>query len=271
MSDPVTNSQVEDVLSSIRRLVGNNKRASTASETPEEPDRLVLTPQLRVASSEILRLEPEDAVSSAEEWYEFEEPPLPETIGYYLDDDAEDDEEAATESSQAEPEAQIEASEPEPEPESSTYGVAANSTAFTSSRSYSALTDKIAALETAIARTTDQWEPDGEEMDDYAGTRSPSLRWKEDVELDARGAPLTIKPLMPPSAAVADASDEQVLDEEMLRELVAEVVQQELQDDLVARIVRSELQGDLGARITRNIRKLVRREIQQALTARDLG
>lgn len=41
--------------------------------------------------------------------------------------------------------------------------------------------------------------------------------------------------------------------------------------DLVAQIIREELQGELGARITRNVRKLVRREIQRALAARDLS
>ncbi len=40
--------------------------------------------------------------------------------------------------------------------------------------------------------------------------------------------------------------------------------------DLVAQIVREELQGALGERITRNVRKLVRREIHRALTAQDL-
>jgi len=47
------------------------------------------------------------------------------------------------------------------------------------------------------------------------------------------------------------------VDEEALRELVAEVV-------------REELQGEMGVRITRNIRKLVRREIRLALAAQDL-
>jgi cell pole-organizing protein PopZ len=47
------------------------------------------------------------------------------------------------------------------------------------------------------------------------------------------------------------------MDEEALRELVAE-------------IVRTELQGALGERITRNVRKLVRREIHRALTAQEL-
>ena len=40
--------------------------------------------------------------------------------------------------------------------------------------------------------------------------------------------------------------------------------------DMVAEIVRQELQGALGERITRNVRKLVRREIPRALSARDI-
>ena len=38
---------------------------------------------------------------------------------------------------------------------------------------------------------------------------------------------------------------------------------------LVADVVRSELQGALGERITRNVRKLVRREIQRALLSQN--
>ena len=51
--------------------------------------------------------------------------------------------------------------------------------------------------------------------------------------------------------------DEAFLDEGALRELVAETV-------------RQELQGALGERITRNVRKLVRREIQRALNSQEL-
>lgn len=40
--------------------------------------------------------------------------------------------------------------------------------------------------------------------------------------------------------------------------------------DLVSEMVRAELQGDLGDRITRNVRKLVRREIHHALATREL-
>ena len=55
---------------------------------------------------------------------------------------------------------------------------------------------------------------------------------------------------------LAQIAEEAVLDEDMLRDMVAE-------------IVRQELQGSLGERITRNVRKLVRREIHRALASQD--
>ena len=60
MSEPVTNAQIEDVLSSIRRLVSEDgrsdmhneqprqARADASGSAPEKADRLVLTPALRV-------------------------------------------------------------------------------------------------------------------------------------------------------------------------------------------------------------------------------
>ncbi len=48
MSDPMTNTEVEDVLSSIRRLVSDDKRADQKAEEQPANDRLVLTPSLRV-------------------------------------------------------------------------------------------------------------------------------------------------------------------------------------------------------------------------------
>ncbi len=58
-----------------------------------------------------------------------------------------------------------------------------------------------------------------------------------------------------PAADVFDL-EEDIIDEETLRDMVSE-------------IVRQELQGALGERITRNVRKLVRREINRMMTARD--
>ena len=61
-----------------------------------------------------------------------------------------------------------------------------------------------------------------------------------------------------PAENVAAPDPESLLDENELRALVAEVL-------------REELKGPLGERITRNVRKLVRREIAQALSNYDLG
>jgi hypothetical protein len=60
-----------------------------------------------------------------------------------------------------------------------------------------------------------------------------------------------------PVTGAAFSGDDQLMDEDALRDLVSE-------------IVRQELQGALGERITRNVRKLVRREIHRALTAQEL-
>ena len=53
------------------------------------------------------------------------------------------------------------------------------------------LTAKIAALEAVIAQTPDQWEPDGEGVDEYAGTSVGSLAWEDHGDLDGSGAPLS--------------------------------------------------------------------------------
>ncbi len=140
------------------------------------------------------------------------------------------------------------------------------------------LTAKIAALEAAIGKIATGWEPDGDERDELAVPDAPAMAWEDDVDLDAKGVPFVKKTAAPEESApeekdtsAADAQqsdaaqqagtgfgvDDQLMDEEALRDLVAE-------------IVRSELQGALGERITRNVRKLVRREIHRALTAHEM-
>jgi hypothetical protein len=127
-----------------------------------------------------------------------------------------------------------------------------------SSREVEDLIAKIAALETAIADTVDQWEPDDTGRGTYAGTASPVMAWP---------APETRATPRPEPAATdasdradpaEDAADEQVVDEAVLRALVAE-------------IVREELQGELGQRLSRNVRKAIRQEVQRALAAHDLN
>ena len=40
--------------------------------------------------------------------------------------------------------------------------------------------------------------------------------------------------------------------------------------DLVVRLVREELQGAVGEKITRSVRRLVRREVERAITLKGL-
>lgn len=72
---------------------------------------------------------------------------------------------------------------------------------------------------------------------------------------DAAGDTDTLR--MPTEILDADGTPLAVLDEAALQEIVRQMI-------------REELQGSLGERITRNVRKLVRAEINRALIARDL-
>lgn len=163
------------------------------------------------------------------------------------------------------------------------------------------LTAKIAALEDVIAKTPDQWEPDGTDEDPYSGTAVQSLSWEDDVDLDGSGKPVSKEntetvstnpePVITqePEAVVSGETDETSpsdsvdrppsdtavfeLGPEMLRPEMLNpddaVLDEDALRELVSDIVRQELQGALGERITRNVRKLVRREIQRALVAQD--
>lgn len=202
MSDPITNIDIEDVLSSIRRLV---------SEQPAPSERvsrskLVLTPDCRVA------------------------PPKPDPAPARFDRPVENP--------------------------------------FTSDPTdQQTLEERIAELEQAVAASATDWEPDGSEAgagtlpEDFppvfTATKRPEHRANPRSWATVEQPQDTATSNTPPDESAAfyeDNGEEAVLDEEMLRDLVAE-------------IVREELQGALGERITRNVRKLVRAEIQRALAA----
>lgn len=322
MSEPVKSVEIEDVLSSIRRLVSDDHRkvATQPDDTAgPTPDRLVLTAALRVPE------DPEGSVDPTPTATDLSPAPLvlePSQTASEDTDDARDEAQAGpfvhVDSADAtaepadtlvgavlaheedgfvlsdpgdlddillkddEPAAQLESEDgdldaPWRDPEATLYGAAEFATVRTAEVTDDAkedirpLGEKIAALEEVIGRTEDQWEPDGTGIDDYAGTEVDRLDWEE-TEDDGAEARLTleVEPVIEDASAdvdddaVADtvaeddaALDEATLDEDALRALVAD-------------IVREELQGVLGERITRNVRKLVRREIQRALALKEL-
>ncbi len=81
----------------------------------------------------------------------------------------------------------------------------------------------------------------------------PSDDWADAAEAEVRAS---LEREIPEEAASMFSEAEASFDEEVLR-------------DLVRDIIREELAGSLGERITRNVRKLVRAEIARAMAVRD--
>ncbi len=290
MSDPVTKIEIEDVLSSIRRLVSEDTRKSsraTVRAEPDKPDRLVLTPSLRVGEAEEDKTSIERGEIDPEAPWTDPEATLYEaaqTLG------------AEARETDAEP-VSGPATEADPmvlRPEDAVAGTGisglepadedGSDTPPEDQADLESLSARFEALEAAISQAEDtEWEPDGSDEDVYSGSIE-EIAWEDhDPYVEEVGADPDDPEEMPDEAAAPDAEtdppvdepdvaeeeeaeeadrdglfalDETIMDEEMLRELVAD-------------IVRQELQGALGERITRNVRKLVRREIHRALTAQE--
>ena len=278
MSDPMTNTEVEDVLSSIRRLVSDEK--TPVQDAQPSGNRLVLTPSLRVMGNAIDmgELSNEDVAADDDTELNREDetatPKFNSEIEVTSDNVQANSENVIVEKELgtgemgnsavfSDPISLAEGIDPRPD------GSADSAEQITVQVAQPAkdIGEKIANLEKLIARRADQWEPDDVGTDPYAGTQAPAMAWEDTEEADDHDIQQDAPAYIEAAAAVADGAEEQneplntddndVLDEEALRELVSD-------------IVRSELQGELGERITRNVRKLVRREIHRALTAQDL-
>lgn len=221
MSKPATPKDVEDVLSSIRRLVSEDARSARGREMPghglpsapegQVPPRLVLTESLRVS-------EPSGAAP--------EPAPAPEPEGERIEDWAGIWGFTAANGPAV----------PEPEPAD---GAAPDEAAVL----YDAGGPEAAEDRPALREEAEPASAGAEQVAGAPADRSVDV---EDDEGDEDGP-----------ALFDDAEEPGLIDEETLRIMVTE-------------IVRRELMGELGDRITRNVRKLVRREIQRALAAREL-
>ncbi len=252
MSNSVTNVEIEDMLSSIRRLIADEPRTRSELGKPTT-DRFVLTPALRVMAEETSEPTPNSGTSSV--------------ARLLSEHDASDD-------------AELDPDVEESAAEFVTEDDGAVAAAFTSSRS--ALEARIAELEAAVAQSREEWEPDGSELDAketperhiFAHSRTkasrpepmpetvtesvppesfhrPKARERQEVFSTANQTPAINEP-----SEIQESTEDLLVDEGALRELVTEIVGQ-------------ELQGPLGERITRNVRRMVRREIQQALSLKD--
>lgn len=315
MSDPVANVDIEDVLSSIRRLVSNgSEKDGERRDAPGDDDRLVLTPSQRVdgaarggPDAETRDVPP--AAAGITEAHPPEAGPPPDPEADITGDDMSEaalsgDTPSAGARSVADAEpgavsADDEAGHDDAAAAAMVYGTDRSGGAPSGTAAGSAAEDGIGGTDASAGDTEDPalagiaamfarhdsgapatWEPDGDDEDAFGhgAAEAPALDWR-DVDDTEEGPKAEIFGTDHPGETGAHAQehaefddrdaaaqagedsafaihDEAVLDEEALRDLVAE-------------IVREELMGTLGERITRNVRKLVRREIHRALNSQD--
>ncbi|SUZ30300.1 hypothetical protein ROE7235_00018 [Roseibaca ekhonensis] len=246
MTEAMSRHEIEDVLSSIRRLVSHDDRSAQQAPAKAEPSKLVLTSALRVDVADDDRVEAADQERTA--------PPhnaapvtdaaqAPETVA---------DAEAGTQN----PRPEMRLAQPE----------------FANAPSRAPLLTRIAQAghlsPTPVASPPVR--PAAPLATDAQTTESaPAEALTESITDNALDATLarleqalSISRTEPPQPAAhaqggSDHADDAVLDESALEQLVAQ-------------IVRQELQGELGERITRNIRKLVRAEVARELEMRNL-
>ena len=272
MSEPLSSTEIEDVLSSIRRLVSDDMRpVNGKAAAPASGEKLILTPALRVVLPAGADAEPEvtlmapvavpepSAVSSV----------LPR-LHLTLDDspasglgqvvasvgaavnaqpenwDAELDEIVFAEGIPA----AMWQSPPEVEAEADTVADSALELEIAKVAEDDTADDTVAAW--AQHDDTDH-DADPGEAAVVQGTIEPDAIWAAAAEASVLAA---LAEDDQPGAGLDAGDDAMRFDEDVLRELVRD-------------ILREELAGKMGERITRNIRKLVRAEIGRALATQD--
>lgn len=275
MSEPMSSVEIEDVLSSIRRLVSEDMRpaapaAAAAQAKPPAPPvqpapsvaeriapKLILTPALRVVADEAPPAVPDPV---AEPWDDGEVAAF-----VNVEDDAvfADDGhwQRGADVVSLTPAENAPAPQPAPDPAPQAADVAE------------------AVQEVAWQTEADVAMADLA-MSDLAMSDLATSDWQQPLPEDAFVADDAAEVVLDPAqdAIWADAAEEEVL-----RQLAEDgpapqapplgeedmVYEENLLRDLVRDIIREELQGELGERITRNVRKLVRAEIARAMALRD--
>jgi hypothetical protein len=132
---------------------------------------------------------------------------------------------------------------------------------------------------TAEADTSDAWRTIAPSpAAPYAATSgNVPARTTDTASTDATADPAETRPAAPPAEEalvdqLADAVRYQIAEAlpAQMEELRPQLLDEDALRPLVADLIRKELSGDLGERITGSVRKLVRQEIQRAITVRRL-
>jgi hypothetical protein len=243
MSEPLSSNEIEDVVSSVRRLVSNEPRPRPLTQDLG-PDKLLLTPSLRVVADNPVPNPPPGTAANPS-------PMTPLILTNSVATDATDDRLHLVE---AEWEDEIWT---EPEPPLAELALGAEEAEVLTADPVPTWPETAGATpEVSVSDPATAWpEAEADWSDDPAATAF--------LAEDAKPAP------------AEDQDDDVDVAEVLTAAVVEDAAFQRLNQTelhaLVRAMVREELQGNLGERITRNVRKLVRAEIKRALAARDLG
>ena len=244
MSEAMSSVEIEDVLSSIRRLVSEDLRPGTRPVEAKKPvqakkpdEKLLLTQAFRVVPAPVAVEPVEPSPRSV---------PLPRLhLGveksFATLERAVEDQDAEWES---------EVGDPAP---------------------------LVVAMDwSEVARTPVQPAKPAYAPPVFAAEPQPTPSWaQEDAEMSVELEEVHDHPIDEPDSTWADQAEAEALAElraeevdDLARDSVA--FDEEVLRTLVRDMIREELQGGLGERITRNVRKLVRAEIARALATQDL-
>lgn len=258
MSEPLSSTEIEDVLSSIRRLVSEDMRPlarPAGAAAPQAGEKLILTPALRVVQEDDTeakavfvatpRLHLADPVATAET--------EPSALGLVVSSVG-----AAVDAQPDEWEAEIGDVQPEAAFSSEGWGLPAPDADAELSGDRDNGSDHFEMTDAAEVPSWAQ-QDGGEVADDEAapvmqGTIEPDRVWADAAEASV-------------IAELADAPEQDEFLDENLD--VGMRFDEDVLRELVRDILREELAGKMGERITRNIRKLVRAEIARSLASHE--
>jgi hypothetical protein len=245
MSGPLNSNEIEDVISSVRRLVSVDVR-----QRPDAPgaaaERLVLTPSLRIVAEPpvaepLILTERAVEAEAARPLTGPAEPatadPLEAGMAVDVEEDWEDDLWSDPDTDLAELALAVEEAE------------------------LVILSDDVANVGAEQGQMiAAQFEPDWDDAGPSPVVPFPAMSpGPTGLEQDPDPMPEPAPPVstMPQTLTDTEGNPLTVLDEAALH-------------DIIRQLIREELKGALGERITHNVRKLVRAEINLALTARSL-
>jgi len=265
MSKSGTGHNVEDMLSSVRRLVSDELPRMPRADVPKGPEALVLTESQRIEAPRIghnsRRKSLEDRISELEA-------AVSNTAGDWEPDGSEDLEQHR--------------------PDRIVFKPSRTPTRPPLRLTEIALVQSPDPIIAETPQAAQELEPAPEEIvapeDIVEAEVAPEVDLHEQTEVAVTKAVTDAVAEMTEDALTGDTAFEQALAEAVGHEdtdasetatpdVETETAPAVAADDLrplIAAMIREELQGDLGDRITRNVRKLVRQEIHRALTVREL-